>query len=145
MWILTKFIGLSPHQAVPVGASASVLILVVSVWAYISWIASSLSSYRLVLEGDNLLVRGRGGWRKIDRIMPISSIQKVVVGNPNVMERMYLGNRIIFDQVSSRLTFFPKVGKPFRVDFAVKAFENESLNEFFASIEARGVEVESGV
>ena len=115
--------------------------LIACLFLYFNRLTKSLSSYRLAIEGDNLQVKGIAGWSTLDKEVPINTIQKITIGaNANSLEKLSSGHSAINDQVASRLTFLPRVGKSFRLDFAAKAFDNESLYSFLVSIKSKGVE-----
>lgn len=141
MWLLTNFVGIEQDLARQIGLLISGVLLVVCLFLYLNRLTKSLSSYRLAVEGENLLVKGITGWRSLDKEVPINTIQKIYIGtNPIFLEKLSSGHGAIKDQVASRLTFFPSAGKSFQLDFATKAFDNESLYRFLVSVKSKGVE-----
>ena len=146
MWLLTKFAGIEQELARQIGLSIGGVLLIVCLFLYFNWLTKSLSSYRLAIEGENLLVKGIAGWSTLDKEVPINTIQKIYIGaNANSLEKLSSGYGAVNDQVASRLTFFPCVGKSFKLDFAAKAFDNESLYNFLVSIKSKGVETNVSV
>jgi len=145
IWILTKFCGLDEDFARQIGLLISGVMLVAATFAYLNWFTKRLSSYRLAIEGEILYVKGISGWGSVDKEVEISNIQKIFVGGcDNSMEKLS-GHGAVRDQVASRLTFFPYVGKSFKLDFATKAFDNESLMEFLEAIKRKGCETNVSV
>lgn len=146
MWLLTDFVGVGQDLARQIGLPIGGVLLIVCLFLYFNWLTKSLSSYRLAVEGENLLVKGIAGWRTLDKEVPINTIQKIYIGaNANSLEKLSSGHGAINDQVASRLTFFPNAGKSFKLDFAAKAFDNESLYKFLVSIKSKGVETNVSV
>lgn len=146
MWLLTKFAEIEQDLARQIGLPLGGVILIVSLYLYFNWLTKSLSSYRLSIEGENLLVKGIAGWSTLDKEVPISAIQKIYIGaNANSLEKLSSGHGAVNDQVASRLTFFPNTGKSFKLDFAAKAFDNQSLYEFLIFIKSKGVETNVSV
>jgi len=146
MWLLTNFAGVEQELARKIGLPLGGVLLISSLFLYLNWLTKSLSSYHLAIEGDNLLVKGIAGWSTLDKEVPINTIQKICIGaNANSLEKLSSGHGAINDQVASRLTFFPSAGKSFKLDFAAKAFDNESLYNFLVSIKSKGVETNVSV
>ena len=112
MWLFTNFAGIEQELARKISLPIGGVLLVVCLFLYFNWLTKSLFSYRLALEGDNLLIKGIAGWSTLDKAIPISSIQKIYIGeNANSLEKLSSGHGAINDQVASRLTFFPSEGK----------------------------------
>ncbi|WP_045858710.1 hypothetical protein [Teredinibacter purpureus] len=146
MWLLTKFAGIEQELARQIGLPVGGVLLVASLFLYFNWLTKSLSSFHLAIEGDNLLVKGIAGWSTLDKEVPINTIKKIYIGaNANSLEKLSSGHGAINDQVASRLTFFPYTGKTFKLDFAAKAFNNESLYKFLVAIKGKGVETNVSV
>ena len=146
MWLLTNFAGIEQELARLIGLPIGGVLLVVCLFLYFNWLTKLLSSYRLAIEGDNLLVKGIAGWSTFDKEVPINTIQKIHIGeSANSLEKLSPGHGAINDQVASRLTFFPSVGKSFKLDFAAKAFDNESLYNFLVAIKGKGVKTNVSV
>ena len=146
IWLLTDFAGIEQELARQVGLPVGGALLIASLIIYLRWLTKSLSSYHLAIEGDNLLVKGIAGWSSLDKEVPINTIQKIYIGaSANSLEKLSSGHGAINDQVVSRLTFFPSVGKSFKLDFATKAFDNESLYKFLIAINSKGVETNVSV
>lgn len=146
MWLLTDFARLEETLARQIGWGVGAILLVLSGYAYISKLTNSLSSYWLSIENDKLRVRGKNGWRSLDTEIPVSAIGKIYIGqNANAAENLSSGHGAMRDQVDSRLTFFPLSGKPFKLDFAAKAFDNNSLYEFLLFAKSKGIETNVSV
>lgn len=146
MWLLTSLVGIEEESARRIGWFASPVILAFSFYFYLNWLTSSLSSYWLSIEEDNLRVKGRNGWRVLDVELPVSAVKKIYIGHyANTSEKFASGHGAVQDQIGSRLTFFPVYGKPFNLDFAAKAFDNNSLYEFLLFAKSKGIEINLSV
>jgi hypothetical protein len=146
MLLLTNFVGVEEKLARQIGWGLGSILLALSSYVYLSRLTSSLSSYWLSIENDKLKVRGKNGWRSLDTEIPVSTIEKIYIGqNANAAEKLSSGHGAIRDQVDSRLTFFPISGKPFKLDFAAKAFDNNSLYEFLLFAKSKGIETNVSV
>ena len=143
MWLLINFLGIDKEQARTIALYVGGIVLILFLLLYLMWVANSLSSYELSIDNDILHIKGKNGWRSIDTKMSISSIQKISLGgNHRLSEKLSFNNRAIQDQVASRLTFFPINGKPFKLNFATKAFDKRSLYDFLKLLQSKGVDIE---
>jgi len=141
MWFLANVAGFEEALARQASWVVGASILTISVYAYLRWLTSSLSSYWLSIESDKLRVRGKNGWRSLDAEVSVDAIEKIYLGqSSDVTEKLASGHGAIRDQADSRLTFFPKSGEPFNLDFAAKAFDNRSLYEFLMLAKKKGIE-----
>tara|TARA_R110002072_G_C7827534_1_gene523870 strand:+ start:425 stop:976 length:552 start_codon:yes stop_codon:yes gene_type:complete len=146
MWLLMNIVGFDEALARQVGWVIGVILLALSSYAYLSWLTNSLSSYCLSIENDELRVKGKAGWNRVDTELPVNEIEKIYIGqNANAAEKLSSGHGVIRDQVDSRLTFFPTKGKPFKLDFAAKAFDNDSLYDFLVFAQSKGIETNVSV
>ena len=144
--LLTEFIDISQELAGEVGLLFGVVVLVTCLYLYLNWITKSLSSYRLAIRGEILLVKGISGWKTLDKEVPINSIQKIYIGaNASTVEKLSSGHNAVSEQVASRLVFFTREGKSFKLDFAAKAFDNKSLFDFLVTIKRNGIDTNVGV
>ena len=142
VWLLTSFAGFEEALARDIGWIASPILLSFSFYIYLRNLTSSLSSYWLSIEGETLRVRGKNGWRLLNTELPVRAVKKIYIGQyANAAEKLASGHGAIQDQVESRLTFFPESGKPFRLDFATKAFDNNSLYEFLLFAKSKGIDI----
>ncbi|MCQ3829374.1 hypothetical protein HXX02_07940, partial [Microbulbifer elongatus] len=108
---------------------------------YLNWLTRSLSSYQLSIANEKLRVKGKSGWRSLDTEVPLSTIREINIGQfENAAEELSAGHGAIQGQVASRLNFIPVSGKPFNLDFAAKAFDNESLYEFLVFAKSKGIQ-----
>lgn len=146
MWLLTSFVGTEEALARQIGWVIGSILLIVSAYAYLNWLTSSLSSYWLSIEKDKLRVKGKNGWKTLDTEVPVSSVERIYIGqNANAAEKLASGHGAIRDQIDSRLTFFPISGEPFKLDFAAKAFDNNSLYEFLLFAKSKGIDTNVSV
>lgn len=146
IWLLTNYFGISQEYSEIIGWTAGGVFSVLGLYIYLMWLTSSLSSYKLSIINDDLSIKGKSGWRSIDLKVRIESIKRVCIGqSQNIFERASSNNRFVADQISSRVTFFPVSGRPFKLDFAAKAFDNRSLYDFLLLIKAKGIEVNINV
>ena len=142
MWLLINFLGIEKEQARILALYIGAIILILFLFLYLIWVVNSLSSYELSINNDILYIKGKNGWRSINTKTPINSIEKISLGgNPNVSEKLSFNNRAIQDQVASKLTFFPIYGKPFKLNYATKAFDNRSLYDFLKLLQNKGVDI----
>ncbi len=141
IWVLKKFIGLDDELARQISLPLSGVVVISAIYLYLNWFVKSLSSYRLAIEADFLHVSGRSGWRSLDRKVQVGEIQKIYVGGvASSREKAASEYWIVQDQIMSRLTFFPYHSESFKLDFAVKAFDNASLREFLIAMKEKGCE-----
>lgn len=141
MWLLKNFAGIDEVLARQISWIAGSILLILAGYFYLRWLTNSLSSYWLEIEKDTLKVRGKSGWRSLNIELPVSAIDKIYIGqNVAAIEKLSSGHSVIRDQIDSRLTFFPKSGQPFKLDFAAKAFDNNSLYEFMIFAKSKGIE-----
>ena len=146
MWLLKSFMGIDEVLARQISWVVGSILLVLSGYFYLRWLTSSLSSYRLAIENDTLKVSGKNGWRSLNAELPVSALEKILLGqNAQAIEKLSDGHGAIRDQIDSRLTFFPKTGKPFKLDFAAKAFDSMSLYEFLVFAKSKGIEINESV
>lgn len=146
MFLLTNVFGVEERLARQIGWVIGGGLLVFSAYLYINWLTKSLSSYHLSI-GDNILrVRGKAGWKSLDVEIPVNTIREINIGqSANMAEKLSAGHGAIQDQVASRLNFIPVSDKPFKLDFAAKAFDNESLYEFLVFAKSKGIQTNVSV
>ena len=107
-----------------------------------------LGAYALKLENGVLYVEGSPGWRLFKRAIPLGSLDRIVVGDTftkvDQIVTMTQGGRssLLGDIKAGTLIFFPRNEKPFKLVFADKAFNRESLEVFLLNLRSRGVCVE---
>ena len=146
MCSLSNIFGVEETTARQIGWVVGSVLLVFSGYLYLNWITTSLSSYQLSIENDRLKVKGKAGWKSLDIDVPVSAIQEINIGqSANTVEKVSAGHRAVRDQVSSRLNFIPVSGKPFKLNFAAKAFDNESLFEFLLLAKSKGIKTNASV
>ena len=146
MYLLTNIFGIEEILARKMGWFIGGGLLVLSGYLYINWLTNSLSSYQLSVFNDTLRVKGKTGWKSLDIEIPVSSIREINIGqSANMAEKLSAGHGAIQDQVDSRLNFIPLTGKPFKLDFASKAFDNESLYEFLVFAKSKGIQTNLSV
>lgn len=146
MWVLKDIAGIDVILARQISWVVGSILLALTGYIYLRWLTSSLSSYWLAIENDTLSVRGKNGWRSLNTELPVSAIDKIYIGqSAAAIEKLTSGHGAIQDQIDSRLTFFPKSGKPFKLDFAAKAFDNNSLYEFLLFAKSKGIETNVSV
>ncbi len=141
IWLIIQLTGMEATHARQIVLMLGLVLLLLGVYAYLNWLTKALSSYRLAVENENLVVKGISGWKSIDLKLPIRAIQKIHIGETSSMtEKISLNHYAVEDQINARLTFFPKDGKTFKLDFASKAFDNESLFDFLVFIQSKGID-----
>lgn len=146
MYLLSNVFGLEEALARKIGWVTGAGFLLLSGHMYIKWLTKSLSSYHLSIGDSTLRVRGKAGWKSLDVEVPITEIKEINIGqSANISEKLSAGHGVIQDQVASRLNFIPGTGKPFKLDFAAKAFDNESLYEFLVFAKSKGIQTNVGV
>jgi len=142
MWILMNFYDEESAMiiAIPVGT----VLLLISIYIYLRALINSLSSYKLSINDENILIKGKAGWGGLDKVMPLSEIRRISLGNvATALEELSFLSQYrgaIKNQVASRLTFYPSEGKPFKLQFAANAFDEQSLYEFLVLIKDKGIE-----
>lgn len=141
MYLITNVFGVEEILARQIGWVIGSGLLVLSGYFYLSWLTKSLSSYQLSIINETLRVKGKAGWKSLDIEIPVSTIGEINIGqSANTAEKLSAGHGAIQDQVASRLNFIPVSGKPFKLDFAAKAFDNESLYEFLVFAKSKGIQ-----
>ena len=146
MYLLTNIFSIEETLARQIGWVIGGGLLMLSCYLYINWLTKSLSSYQLSIINDTLRVKGKAGWKSLNIEIPVSSIQEINIGqSTNMAEKLSAGHGAIQDQVASRLNFIPLSGKPFKLDFAAKAFDNESLYEFLVFAKSKGIQTNVSV
>ncbi len=141
MYLLKNVFGIEENLAREVGWVIGSGLLLLSSYLYLNWLTSSLSSYKLSITNEKLRVKGKAGWRSLDIEIPVSTIREINIGqSANMAEKISAGHGAIQDQVASRLNFIPVSGNPFKLDFAAKAFDNESLYEFLVFAKILGIQ-----
>ncbi|HCG7097390.1 TPA: hypothetical protein NJ330_001971 [Vibrio parahaemolyticus] len=145
-YLLTNIFGIEETLARQIGGGTGGVLLVLASYLNIYWLTNSLSSYQLSIFNDTLRVKGKAGWKSLDIEVPVSSIREINIGqNANMVEKLSAGHGAIQDQVASRLNFIPLSGKPFNLDFAAKAFDNESLYQFLVFAKSKGIQTNVSV
>jgi len=146
MYLLSNVFGVEESLARHISWVVGGGLLVLSGYLYLSWLTKSLSSYQLSISNDTLKVKGKAGWKSIDIEIPVNTIQEINIGQrANIAEKLSAGHGAIQDQVASRLNFIPISGKPFKLDFAAKAFDNESLYDFLVFAKSKGIQTNVSV
>ncbi|WP_444912816.1 hypothetical protein [Microbulbifer sp. PAAF003] len=146
MYLLKNIFGIDEALARQIGWVIGGGLLVLSGYLYLSWLTKSLSSYQLSIINEILRVKGKAGWKSLDIEVPVSTIREINIGqSANKAEKLSAGHGAIQDQVASRLNFIPVSGKPFKLDFAAKAFDNESLYEFLVFTKSKGIQTNVSV
>jgi len=146
MYIMTNLFGIEEASARQIGWLIGSVLLAFLAYLYLKWLLKSLSSYRLSVSGEMLKVKGKAGWKSLDVEIPVHAVQKITIGeSENAAEQLLSGYGAICDQVASRLVFTPVSGKSFKLDFAAKAFNNESLYEFLLFVRSRGIQTNVSV
>ncbi len=146
MYLLSNVFSIEETLARQIGWMIGGGLLVISGYLYLNWLTKSLSSYQLSIVNETLKVRGINGWKSINIEVPVSTIQEINIGqNANMAEKLSSGHGAIKDQVASRLNFVPLAGKPFKLDFAAKAFDNESLYDFLVFAKSKGIQTNVSV
>ena len=146
MYLLTTIFGIEETLARQIGWVIGGGLIVLSGYLYLSWFTKSLSSYQLSVFNETLRVKGKAGWKSLDIEVPVSTIREINIGqSANMAEKLSAGHGAIQDQVASRLNFIPLSGKPFKLDFAAKAFNNESLYEFLVFAKSKGIQTNVSV
>ncbi len=146
MYLLSNVLSVEETLARQIGWVIGGGLLVFSGYLYINWLTKSLSSYHLSIGNNTLRVKGKAGWKSLDVEAPVNTIREINIGqSASIAEKLSAGHGGIQDQVASRLNFFPVSGKPFKLDFAAKAFDNESLYEFLVFAKSKGIQTNVSV
>ena len=80
MWLLESYAGFGEEQARHISWVFGALFFVIGCYVYLNMSTKSLSSYRLALRDDLLIVAGKSGWKSLDTEIPINSISKIFLG-----------------------------------------------------------------
>ncbi|WP_297811362.1 hypothetical protein [uncultured Methylophaga sp.] len=150
MIFLKESFGMNEQLATQLSFLISGLLVLIGAYFYINGITKSLASYNLSIIDNNLFVKGKSGWKSIDYQHPLSKIKKVSLGEAHIIEKAAitipnLGSLQVKDQAASRLTFTHEDGQKFKLDFATKAFDGESLYDFLVFIKSKGIETNVAV
>ncbi|MBX9901952.1 MAG: hypothetical protein K2Y28_14340 [Burkholderiaceae bacterium] len=122
--------------------------LLIFALAYLRYVSNLLGAYVLKLENDVLCVEGSPGWRLVKRALPLGSIDRIVIGDTftkidQIVTVTQGGKSSLLGEIKAgTLVFFPKNEKPFKMVFADKAFNRESLEVFLLNLRSRGLCVE---
>ncbi len=116
------------------------IFIVLAPCLYLWKLLNSLSAYQLSIEQDKIKIKGKSGWKSLDTALPISSIERIDVINNTGKSLIYKG-KPIEDAIDSKLIFFPKTDKPFKLELVTKAFDNQSLYEFLLFAKTKGIEI----
>ncbi len=90
MLVLTKFAGLEQEVARLIGLPIAGVLLLISIYSYLNWLTKSLSSYRLAVEGDSLVVKGKAGWGSLNKVVQLAQFKKYVLVKVLIRWRSYL-------------------------------------------------------
>ncbi|MCJ8351500.1 hypothetical protein [Moritella sp.] len=146
MYLLSNVLSIEEVLARQIGWVIGGALLVFLGYLYINWLTKSLSSYHLSISNSTLRVKGKTGWKSLDIEVPLNTIREINIGqSASMAEKLSGGHGAIQDQVASRLSFIPSSGKPFKLDFAAKAFDNESLFEFLIFAKSKGLQTNVSV
>jgi hypothetical protein len=142
--LFNAFTEIDNELATQLSYAMSALLVVIGTYFYLKGISNSLSSYKLSIQNGSISIKGRSGWKTVNTEIPLNKIQKISLGkSSNIVEKIAffpnIGSRQIKDQVASRLTFFLEEEKPIKLDFATKAFDGESLYDFFVHLNDQGI------
>ncbi|MCW7551594.1 hypothetical protein NX722_02820 [Endozoicomonas gorgoniicola] len=141
MWLLQTLTAIGEEEIKKIALLFGVSFIFIGGFGYINWLTKSLSSYKLSLKNDVLAVCGKSGWGKLNIKIPANTVKEINLGQKaNTLEKLSSGNGLIQDQVSSRLTFLKTDGSSFKLDFASKAFDIESLCEFLIFIKSKDID-----
>ena len=144
-FLLTQYTELEKTREIAI--STGILLLSISLLAYLSYITRTLSSYRLEIDKDEVLVHGLAGWKFVTARFAIPSLNAVTVGESlNAFEKFCsLSNRkavsALADQKKGKLIVSSNEGKSLEIYFVDKAFCHESLDMFLVELVRRGVSV----
>lgn len=145
MWIFQNYFGFTEVESRSLALPSSAVLVLLGTCFYLNWVTSMLSSFELEIDDEILIVKGKGGWKTIDKRLPFNEIKGIYIGNnPNNLEKLS-GHGVIKDQVASRLTVATNSSQNFKIDFALKAFDHDSLLLFFKAIISRGVDTNVSV
>lgn len=146
MYILSNIFDIEETLARQISWVVGGGLLVISGFFYLNWLTKSLSSYQLSITNEMLKVKGKAGWKSLDIEVSVNNIDAINIGqSANMAEKLSQGHGAIQDQVASRLNFIPASGKPFKLDFAAKAFDNDSLYQFLVFAKSKGIQTNVSV
>lgn len=80
MWVAQSYLGLTEEEARSFSFPISVFLALVGTGLYFNWVAMSLLSYKLKVNNEYLIVKGKGGWTTIDKRLPLECIKGIYVG-----------------------------------------------------------------
>ncbi|RUR29476.1 hypothetical protein ELY33_12720 [Vreelandella andesensis] len=142
IWGLMQFFGMEQAVAQTVGLPSGVLLLGGLFYIYVKWLTRSLASYQLSLSDKQLIVKGISGRRTIEHELPVGNVKKIHIGtHMHTMQKPTYGQGGAKSKAASRLTFVLSNGDYFKLDFAMNAFDNESLYDFLAAMKRKGVDI----
>ncbi|MBA4719799.1 MAG: hypothetical protein H2067_01635 [Alcanivorax sp.] len=140
IWVLKDMFGIEEALAQKTGWATGIALLSFSTYILLKWQVNKLASYHLSITNEILKVKGITGWRSLDIEVPTNTIREINIGqSSSIAEELLSGYGTLKDQTASRLNFFPASGKPFNLEFAAKAFNNESLYEFLTFAKSKGI------
>ncbi|MCV6623234.1 MAG: hypothetical protein OIF51_15945 [Cellvibrionaceae bacterium] len=141
MYLLSGVFGVEETLARQAGWIIGVGLALFSAYFYLDWLTRSLSAYRLSIIDETLSVRGMDGWKSLNIAVAVGTIREINVGqSANEVGKLSSAHGAVRDQIASRLIFIPVSGKPFKLDFATKAFESQSLYNFLIFAQSKGVQ-----
>lgn len=142
IWLLMQLFGMEQAVAQTVGLPSGVLLLGGLFYIYVKWLLTALSSYQLSLRGNQLIVKGISGRRTIEHELPMNDVKKIHIGtHTHTMQKPTSGQGGAKSKAASRLTFVLGNGDYFKLDFAMNAFDNESLYDALAAMKRKGIDI----
>ena len=145
-FILVEYSFTTPEMAASLGWTASFFIMLPLFYLYIIYTVKSLHEYELSFNNGKVNVKGKDGWKNIDKVIPVEEIDGIYLGDINYDPGWLLGAQgLIKDQKSSLLTFVSKTGKYFELDSSTKAFNKKSLLDFLSLIKEKGIKTNENI
>lgn len=145
-FVLVEYTFNAPEIADSLGWTASFFIMLPLFYIYIVYTVKSLKEYELSINNGEVRVKGKDGWKNINKVIPIEEIDGIYLGDISYDPGWLLGAQgVIRDQKSSLLTFISKKGKRFELDLSTKAFEKKSLLDFLSLIKEQGVKTNDNI
>ena len=100
----------------------------------------NMQKLRIEIADHTLIIYGRFAWRFLDESIPLSSIERVTIGEPSSkFEAFSSGHALVQDIINSKVTIWFKQRKPLNLPWVGRIFDNNSLYDFFRFLNAKGV------
>lgn len=146
MYIIKSIIGLDTTQyGLEIMLSSIVLSLGIFM-IYLKWLINSLLNYKLSFDNENIIIKGMSGWKNINEIIPVNTISRICIGDPNERtNKVYDGYEPIKANLATRLSIIKINGDIIKLELACKVFKAESLYKFLGLLKSHNIETNVNV